>query len=187
MADKKEALAKILPGDILLYRVPAGENIGKYISWGEWDGGRGDYKYVHAGLVLSPALDKGFEQNPPATHYTTLSGEDWSRIDVWRIKPGIIMNPVKLDDWCKADLNVKYPYGKYFRFLGASLLARIGLQTLAQKLDAGGTHSDKSWAVCSATVCMALTAATGNDKLWPKLDENMRPCDIPLGQVVRVL
>ncbi len=183
----------LLPGDILLYRkdesVPWYKSLtlmGTYISWGEWNGGRGNYDYVHAGIVLDPSADRGFEQNPPATHYTELSKENWALIDVYRLNPEYKIDVEKLTEWCASDLDVKYPFGKYFRLFGAAALARIGLISAAQSMDAGGTHSDKSWAVCSATVCMALSASTGA-KLWPVLDEDMRPCDIPLGQVTKVI
>ena len=187
MADKAKALAILRPGDILLYKATSG--IGTAIEWGEWDAGKGDYQYTHAGLVLDPSTDQGFEQNPPSTHYTQLSQEAWDHIHVWRVTPGVLLSWDELKAWCASDLGVKYPYGKYFRFLGASILARIGLTSWAQSLDAGGKHSDKSWAVCSATVALALDNAKigAPQSLWPKLAEDMRPCDIPLGQVYMVL
>jgi hypothetical protein len=179
----EEAAPKLQPGDILLYRPKPG--IGSLISWGEWTGASGEaLEYSHAGLVVDPLQDWGFEQNPPETHNTVLSREDWSVIDIWRVKAPV--DKLAMTRWIANDLGTPYPYAKYFRFLGAAMLARVGLSTLAQKVDAGGGQNNPHWAVCSATVCMALSAACPGTKLWPKIDEDMRPCDIPLGSVERV-
>ena len=185
MARREDCLAILKPGDVLLYKPSPG--IGAAISWGEWSGAPGEaLEYSHAGLVLDVAADQGFEQNPPETHYTKLSAEAWDYIDVWRVADGVVVDAEKLRMWCANDVGVKYPYGKYFRFIGAGLLARVGLIKWAQAMDGGGIHSDKSWAVCSATVAMALTVATDTN-LWPKLEEDMRPCDLPLGRIRKVL
>ena len=187
MADSVTAMATIRAGDILLYRAAPG--IGSVISWGEWSGEPGEaLQYSHAGIVLNPATAQGYEQNPPSTHYVNLLAEPWDRIDVWRVNPQYYVDAVKLEAYAAAHLNIPYPYEKYFRFVEAALLARVGLIKAALAIDDSGGRSDPHWEECSATACATLNAAiTDSTGLWPKIPENMRPADIPLGKVFRVL
>jgi hypothetical protein len=178
MADPKAIPGGLQPGDILLYRPAPG--IGSAISWGEWTGKPGEaLEYAHAGIVLRPLNNQGFEQNPPSTHYTVLSEQPWDRIDVWRLT--VPIDVPGLNAWAASHLGIKYPYMKYWRFLGAALLARIGCTSWAKSVDQGGGNSSAKWAVCSATVAMMLQDNCYGVQLWNQNPEDERPCDIPLG------
>lgn len=174
----------IQPGDILLYRPTAG--IGDLLSWGEWTGkDREALEYCHAGIVLTAV--QGYEQNPPATHYVDLSKEPWDRIDIWRIRSEYTVDPAKLLAYAAANMNIKYPYLKIGQFFQATLLARIGLVKAARWVNGLWAHDDPHGYVCSATACACLSyAASGNKAIWPCPIADMRPADIPLGQVFPV-
>ena len=185
MADKTKVLAPgfLRPGDMLLYHPVPG--IGALISWGEWSGEPGEaLEYCHAGIVVDPLRDLGFEQNPPASHWTKLSEEDWARIDVWRLKPEFSVDPQKLTQWCNDHLNIDYPYEKYFRFIEAAIAARAGDISLAQQVDSAGKLSNPQWEVCSAMAVNAVESASA--AVWPKLAEDERPADVPLGPIEKI-
>lgn len=180
---RQMAFAIMEPGDILLYRPAPG--IGTLISWGEWTGQPQEaMQYSHAGVVINPIKDLGYEQNPPSTHYVKLSGEPWDRIDIWRINYNIPIDPVKLAAYAANNLGVPYPYAKIGQFLGADILARLGAAGAAKWVNGLWANTDPHDSVCSATVCEALDAAVSPTvHLWPKAPSDMRPADIPLGLV----
>ena len=175
-------------GDILLFLAVQG--ISSAISWAQWIDGQEADRYAHAALAIDVANDQGYEQNPPSTHYTKLSQQPWDRMEIWRLLPGIKIDPAKLRAYCAAHLGIGYPFFKYFRFIEAAALARAGATSAALAVDSGGSNkADPAWEVCSATVCDALDHAKVDPSqvLWTKInDEDERPADIPLGKVMQI-
>ena len=178
-------------GDILLYKNPPTWSVGKAITVAEHDDTSADKwdLYYHAALVVNPVTGVGWEQNPPATHWLTLSQEPWDRIDGWRLNSPLLVDPTRLQMYCQGHLNIPYPYGMIAKFMGADIIGSIGLPGAAKWLDRLGPTTDARAAVCSAEVCLALCAAVGipgGSALWPKAPDEMRPCDIPTGLVHQV-
>ena len=172
------------PGDVLLYRSGSGW-LGKILTWGEWSNTPGEaLEYCHAGIVLSPACDQGFEMNPPSSHYTVLSREPWDCIDVFR--PTVEVSPAILADWAQRNVGTKYPFRKIAQFAAAGFLARLGWTWGARKLATAWGSEDHHLMVCSATVCEMLSESSGERMGWPRPDSDMRPADIPAGRVARV-
>ncbi len=175
--------------DILLYHVLASDtlDIQRLISLGERDGSNADTQYYHAGLVLDPAKDQGFEMNPPASGYTSLQAQPWNRIDVYR--PTVPVDLGRLQAWCAVNKGTPYPYEQIAKFLGADIAADVtGFDILEKWLDAPlSTPRSPHLDVCSATVADALDDATHGNMGWNRLDANVRPCDIPAGKVVLVV
>lgn len=173
----------LVPGDILLYRNTSG--LGKLITWGEWTNTpREGLEYNHAGIVVNPDTDLGFEMNWPKSRFLSLSKEDWNVIDVYRPMP--IIDQPRLMEWCQANEGTPYPLAKLGQFLGAGLLARTGWTWAAKQVaNAWDTDSPK-WMVCSATAAKAVEYAARGPMAWPKHPDDMRPADIPLGSVCRV-
>ena len=175
-------------GDILLYHVLPSDklDIQRLISLGEQDGSGADYRYYHAGLVIDVANDRGFEQNPPCMAYTSLSAQEWDRIDVYR--PTVPLDIQKLRAWCFANVGTAYPYGEILKFLGADVAAEVtGLAVLEKWLDAPFSANNPHFDVCSATDAAALDYASNGNMGWMKPDTNERPCDLTAGNVVLVV
>jgi hypothetical protein len=172
------------PGDVLMYR--AGNSfLGKLICTGSWTNTpREALEYAHAGIVVAPAADQGYEMNPPASRYTVLSKEDWSKIDVFR--PTVPVEHATLADWCARHAGTKYPYDEVIQQGISGLFARLGLLKISRWIADQGPADDPKQAVCSATVCLALNAATGFCMQWPRHPDDMRPADIPLGNLTRI-
>ncbi len=174
-------------GDILLYHVLPSDklDIQRLISLGEEDGSGADYRYYHAALVMDAAHDRGFEMNPPCSAYTSLSAQEWDRIDVFR--PTVPLDVVKLLAWCRGDIGTAYPYGQILKFLEADIAAEVtGLSVLEKWLDAPFSANNPHWEVCSATVAAALDAASNGMMGWTKPNANERPCDLTAGNVILI-
>jgi hypothetical protein len=186
-------LSLIQDGDILLYKPPAGISMEGAISVMEKDNTDSDKwdMYAHAGIVTNALNNQGYEQNPPATHYTDLRGEPWDRIDVWRLLPAPLktLDVPRLRSYAAQHLGIPYPYGMIAKYLQADIVGQHGLPGLAKWLDNLGPTTDPSHAVCSATVCLALWSSVDlkfDGQLWTKPCDEMRPCDIPLGMVTQI-
>jgi hypothetical protein len=175
-------------GDLLLYHVLPSDtlDIQRLISLGEQDGSKADFQYYHAGLVIDVVNDQGFEQNPPAMHYTKLSQEPWGRIDVYR--PTVPIDVAKLRAWCASSLGSPYPYGQIAKFLAADAAAELtGLGVLEKLIDLPASGRSPHLDVCSATDADALDDASGGKMGWDRQDADMRPCDLTSGNVVLVV
>jgi hypothetical protein len=176
------------PGDILLYHVLATDtvDIQRLISLGEHDGSAANFEYYHAGLVLDPGADQGFEQNPPSAHYTVLSQEPWNRIDVWR--PTMPLDIAKLKAWCWGAKGTPYPYGQIAKFLVADITGELtGLRVLENLIDLPASGRSPHLDMCSAVVANALDDASNGQMGWTRPDADERPCDLTTGQVVLVV
>jgi hypothetical protein len=173
----------LVPGDILLYRNT--NTLGKLITWGEWTNTpREGLEYNHAAVVVNPEAGLGFEMNWPASRFIYLDKEDWDVIDVYRVMPSV--DQTKLLEWCKTNEGIRYPVAKLGQFLGAGLLARTGWTWAAKKVANAWDTDSPRWMVCSATVAKALEYSARGPLNWPKAADDMRPADLPLGNVCRV-
>jgi len=185
--------AELKPFDVLLYRNSGW--LGNLIAWGEWNGTRNEaLEYSHVAVVYDDK--RGFEMNPPAAHFIDLDAQPWERIDVFRVR---VEGQDFFDDVVARDasrlqadamLGMKYDYGFIARACGVSLLSRIGLRGLAEKIMQRNDQNVHR-AVCSSTAQEIVEA--GMQIVYPGTnvepagigEGSMRPSDWPRSPYVQ--
>jgi len=126
---------KVKPGDVLLYKNHG--IVGTLVGWFSWDGGRGNNDYSHISQVLTDIT--GYEQNPKESRMFSLDTVNWDMVDVFRFNIDGVNpydnpeNVAKLKSFDESRVGTPYDFGFIGEALGAGILARIGLQSLAQK------------------------------------------------------
>jgi hypothetical protein len=179
------------PGDVLLYRTN-GETlgIGPLISAGQWNGKPAEsLQHVHVALVFDGV--HACEMNPPHARLVLLDGEDWSRIDVFRMDVGGA-NPFSQAPVLRAfqvsvlnHVGPDHPYNfdRIARFGVLGLLSRIGFGRLTRWI-LSGDYPESKYEVCSTWVedriTDAMRAVDPTFDLFPDLGANQAmPADYP--------
>lgn len=170
-------------GDYLLFT--ADSLLDDAIEIGEDDGASKFTQFIHAARVLDVANDQGYQMVAPKSEYMSLKALPWDHIKVYR--PMVAFDISVMRAWCAKDVGTPYPAAEDVKFLVADLLKKQGLGSVSQWVDAFASSEDPRLMVCSASCAAMGTADSGGKMDWPRTDTNMRPCDLPLGQIELVI
>ena len=175
--------ADLQAGDVLLFK-PA-SLLDDAIELGELDGSNQFTQYIHAAIVLDPAGARGFQMIAKVSEYFDLNTVNFAKVDVFR--PTVPIDVEKLLAHFAKVVGTPYPYAEDVKFLIADMFDREGLGGVGRLVDSFAAGNDPRLQVCSATACDGLDDASDSKMGWPKATTDMRPCDIPDGNMALVV